>query len=177
MQSVTWFLLELTGALMLGHAALFLARPHPGAHRANPSMAAHSLEQGEPVIGGNCTTLASNGHKMEDRLRELIAGQRALAEKVAMAHQRLAEIERSAVLREAQTDRVLQQKLSRLDNFRANTEVELTGLKEVVERIEKTPGTPQTAKYRKKIEAVDKSLKDLENDLHKIVFRSKVVSS
>jgi len=180
MQAVTWFLLELAGALVLGHMALFFAAggPRIGMRRAHASSAAYAAAEGEaPVIEGKCTTIGSNGHKMEDRLRELIASQRALAEKVAMAHQRLAEIERSSVLREAQTDRVLRQKLSKLDNFRANTEVELTGLKEVIERIEKSPAATKTEKYKKKIEAVDKDLKDLEKDLHRLVFRSKGMGS
>ncbi len=177
---MTVFLLELIGALSVGHAALFVSKPRGRRARAHAHAASASEAgaEGEPVIGSNgCRTLGTNGHKLEDKLRDMVSTQRALAEKIAMAHHRLAEIERSVTLKQAVSDEVLQKKFSRLEHFRANTEVEITALKEILERVEKTSGLSHTEKYKRKIEAVDKNLKDLEKDLHRIIYRSKAAGA
>lgn len=175
MEAVTVFLLELIGALVIGHAALYATKP---VYSRRAAQAGHAGQPGnEVILEPACKTIGTNGHKLEDHLRELIATQRALAEKVSMAHHRLAEIERATAPRGAGVDEALKKKLDKLDRFRANTEVELTGLKEIMERIESSPDQTKTEKYRQKIEAVDRNLKDLEKDLHKIIYRSKVVNA
>ncbi|MBS3063799.1 MAG: hypothetical protein J4203_08125 [Candidatus Diapherotrites archaeon] len=188
MEFVTLFLLELVGALLLGHAALAVYKPAggrgkafaglAGASRVSRGLAADPLAVDPPVIQPHYKTIGTNGHKLEEKLRDMASLQRALAEKVSMAHQRLSDVERGLVLREARAEDAVNRKLTKLENFRANTEVELLALKEILDEMSKSAAASDTGKYRKKIEAVDKNLKDLEKDLHKIIYnRSKPESS
>jgi|SRR3989344_8316932 len=151
MEIVTIFLFVLVIALALGHALLHLTRP--GAGNGNAAAGGSSDAQEEKLAEVNSSDLS--------------ARYKALNEKIKMAHSRLGDIERVVLevadAKEIKDNKIIESRLQNLDNFKANTAVELKAIKEIL-------GEMREGKNKKGNKGKEADLS--REDMHKIIYRS-----
>ncbi|MBI2529536.1 MAG: hypothetical protein HYW05_00140 [Candidatus Diapherotrites archaeon] len=157
MEIATVFLFVLVIALALGHALLYLTKlrgpgaesPGSGSEIAPP--AADAQDEKFPAATS----------------ADLSARYKALNEKIKMAHSRLGDLERVllevANAKEMKEGKIIESRLQNLDNFKANTAVELKAIKEILGEMREGKN-----KKGKKGEEADLS----REDMHKIIYRS-----
>ena len=101
------------------------------------------------------------------RLQQLDTAVKVLSNKVDMAHSRISSLE-GAVKKSRPVDfhKSVAEKLHRFDNFRANTEVELKGLREALVGLKEKHLTFKSKKLRRESKALSSE------QMHKIIYRS-----
>ncbi|MFH1586755.1 MAG: hypothetical protein ABID38_02785 [Candidatus Diapherotrites archaeon] len=110
MSVITTFLLVMVGALTVGHGLLFFTKP--------------ADEQGDVMLPSQ----NQMGNATEIKMME--SNFRALNEKVRMAHDRINDVEKS--LSTLKVPKGLGKQMEGFSNFRANTEIELKAMKEIL---------------------------------------------
>ncbi len=155
MEIATVFLFVLVIALALGHALLYLTKPRAESAENEGNEAALIPEIPENAHGKGFPETTS---------ADLSAGYKALNEKIKMAHSRLGDLERVVLevanAKEIRDSKIVENRLQNLDNFKANTSVELKAIKEIL-------GEIKNNKNGKGKEA------DLSGEeMHKIIYRS-----
>ncbi len=152
MEIVTIFLFVLVIALAFGHALLYLTRPR--AESAENEIAFIPEDAQEKKIP------ALNS-------ADLSARYKALNEKIKMAHSRLGDLERVVLevadSKEINGGKTIENRLQSLDNFKANTAVELKAIKEII-------GEIKEKKNKKGKKGKEINLNG--EEMHKIIYRS-----
>src|SRR3989344_286053 len=154
MEIATIFLFVLVIALALGHALLYLTKPRAESAENEDEIALPAADAQEEKFPAATSA-------------DLSARYKALNEKIKMAHSRLGDLERVllevANAKEIRDDKIIENRLQNLDNFKANTAVELKAIKEILGEMRE--------KENKKGEKEKES--DLSReDMHKIIYRS-----
>ena len=138
---VTLYLLVLIVGLIIGHGFLYLSRREENSSALVPANNSGLNAASAPEV-------------------------RIVDEKANMAHNRLTKLERHVLSGKSAVPADVKQRLERLDNFRANTEVELKAIKEIIAEM------PKKRKEKKKKAEVKKE-KDLERKIHERVFNKR----
>lgn len=153
MEILTIFLFVLVLALALGHALLYLTKPGAGSAE-NEDIASTPADAREEEIPAATSA-------------DLSARYKALNEKIKMAHSRLGDLERVVLevanAKELKDGKLIENRLQNLDNFKANTSVELKAIKEIL-------GEIQDKKNKKGKNEKETDLSG--EEMHKIIYRS-----
>jgi len=155
MEIATIFLFVLVIALALGHALLYLTKPRAESAENEDEIALPAADAQEEKFPAATSA-------------DLSARYKALNEKIKMAHSRLGDLERVllevANAKEIRDDKIIENRLQNLDNFKANTAVELKAIKEILGEMREK----ENKKGEKEKEA------DLSGEeMHKIIYRSR----
>ncbi len=155
MEIITVFLIVLVIALAFGNTLL--------------SFIGNGLPKAANSISGNAAIIA--GSYFSDKVPAPKSNIKAVNEKANMAHSRLDALERFLLSK----DNViflenLEGKMRNFDNFRANTEVELIAIKEILAELQNKGMVVKAKRFSKKGKQ-KKGLSD--KQMHKIIYRSK----
>lgn len=144
---ITVFLIVLVAALGIGNALLSFS----GRRAENPT----GFVLVQPRYGAEITGLK--------------AGHRALSEKINMAHSRLNGIEAVLAGGKGPASGEVGEKLRRLDHFRANTQVELQAIQEILLDLQKGRAHAKA----KVLKPREKPSGGFEKEMHRIIYRQR----
>ncbi|MBU0662379.1 MAG: hypothetical protein ABH854_04930 [Candidatus Diapherotrites archaeon] len=158
---ITMFLVVLIGALGIGNGLLYITKPR-------------GQDSGTSNVPG-FSVMVANAEAAD--IAEIRGEFRAMKHKVDMAHSRIGALESAVAGRigtagsaspAGSTSTAFEEKLRKLDHFRANTNVELQAMKEILLELQKNNITVKAKKFEPR-SATDKGL---ERQMHNIIYRS-----
>lgn len=160
MEIITVFLITLVIALIIGNLLLTFT----GSKRSTP-LAQRQMIQ--PVVADSeiITPHLLNESKI------IQSNLQAINQKTNMAHNRLNKLEKLLLTNgNSVLTYNLREKMRKLDNFRANTEVELKAIKEIIEWLQSQNEKVKKSNKRKKGKKKERELTP--EEMHKIIYKS-----
>ncbi len=144
MSLVTTFLFLMIGALTVGHGLLFFTKP--------------ADEQGN-VMHASPSQMAG-----PTEIKVMESNFRALNEKIKMAHERINDVEKS--LSSLKVPKGLAKQLHGFSNFKANTDIELKAMKEILMELQNNGINIKAKRY-------PTSTKKEAKEFHKMIYAGK----